>query len=192
MRPSGGVLAPGESVFATVFKFVEHPENNVKQKLNQKSKVKFKIISLKVKPGVEYVPELFDEQKDQVAVEQVLRVVFIDADRPSAGLSEVIAALGTDYFENILPDLIRHCSHQKASVRDGYLTLFKFLPRSLGAQFEKCLQLVLPAILNGLAHENESVRDAALGAGHVLVEHHATTSLPLLRPVVEDGIFNAN
>ncbi|KAG7588786.1 HEAT type 2 [Arabidopsis suecica] len=147
--------------------------------------------------SVEYVPELFDEQKDQVAVEQVLRVIFIDADRPSA----VIAALGTDYFENILPDLIRHCSHQKASVRDGYLTVFKFLPRSLGAQFEKYLQLVLPAILNGgpitfwqtcLAHENESVRDAALGAGHVLVEHHATTSLPLLRPVVEYGIFNAN
>jgi hypothetical protein len=26
----------------------------------------------------------FDEQKDQVAVEQVLRVIFIDADRPSA------------------------------------------------------------------------------------------------------------
>lgn len=30
-------------------------------------------------------------------------------------------------------------------------------------------------ILLGLADENESVRDAALGAGHVLVEHYATT-----------------
>jgi HEAT repeat protein len=62
----------------------------------------------------------------------------------------------------------------------------------LGAQFQKYLQLVLPAILDGLADENESVRDAALGAGHVLVEHHATTSLPLLLPAVEDGIFNDN
>ncbi|KAI3459061.1 hypothetical protein Pfo_015724 [Paulownia fortunei] len=108
------------------------------------------------------------------------------------GLSEVLAALGTDYFEDILPDIIRNCSHPKASVRDGYLTLFKYLPRSLGVQFQKYLQQVLPAILDGLADENESVRDAALSAGHVLVEHYATTSLPLLLPAVEDGIFNDN
>ncbi|KAI4350125.1 hypothetical protein L6164_010637 [Bauhinia variegata] len=108
------------------------------------------------------------------------------------GLSEVLAALGIGYFEHVLPDVIRNCSHQKASVRDGYLTLFKYLPRSLGVQFQNYLQQVLPAILDGLADENESVRDAALGAGHVLVEHYATTSLPLLLPAVEDGIFNDN
>ncbi|CAM8895066.1 unnamed protein product [Rhodiola kirilowii] len=102
----------------------------------------------------------------------------------------VVAALGTRYFELLLPDIIRNCSHQKASVRDGYLTLFKYFPRSLGVQFQKYLQLVLPAILDGLADENESVRDAALSAGRVLVEHYATTSLPLLLPAVEDGIFN--
>ncbi|KAJ6969323.1 hypothetical protein NC653_037094 [Populus alba x Populus x berolinensis] len=108
------------------------------------------------------------------------------------GLSEVLSALGTGYFEHVLPDIIRNCSHQKASMRDGYLTLFKYLPRSLGVQFQNYLQQVLPATLDGLADENESVRDAALGADHVLVEHYATTSLPLLLPAVEDGIFNDN
>ncbi|CAN1233879.1 Protein ILITYHIA [Linum perenne] len=108
------------------------------------------------------------------------------------GLSEVLAALGVEYFERALPDIVRNCSHQKASVRDGYLTLFKYLPRSLGVQFQNYLQQVLPAIIDGLADENESVREAALGAGHVLVEHYAITSLPLLLPAVEDGIFNDN
>ncbi|XP_059308205.1 protein ILITYHIA isoform X2 [Lycium ferocissimum] len=108
------------------------------------------------------------------------------------GLSEVLAALGMEYFENILPDVIRNCSHQKASVRDGHLALFRYLPRSLGVQFQNYLQQVLPAILDGLADENESVREAALSAGHVLVEHYATTSLPLLLPAVEEGIFNDN
>ncbi|XP_077254040.1 vesicle-associated protein 4-1-like [Tasmannia lanceolata] len=88
MRPPGGVLSPGESIIATVFKFVEQPENNEKQ-IDQKSKVKFKIVSLKVKGGIEYVPELFDEQKEQVAVEQILRVVFLDADRTSPAMEKL-------------------------------------------------------------------------------------------------------
>ncbi|CAN6457785.1 unnamed protein product [Victoria cruziana] len=88
MRPPGGMLSPGESIIATVFKFVEHPENNEKV-LDQKSKVKFKIVSLKVKGGMEYVPELFDEQKDQVSVEQILRVIFLDTERSSPHLEKL-------------------------------------------------------------------------------------------------------
>ncbi|OEL22068.1 eIF-2-alpha kinase activator GCN1 [Dichanthelium oligosanthes] len=110
----------------------------------------------------------------------------------SQGLSEVLAALGQEYFDHILPDIIRNCSHQKASVRDGHLTLFRYLPRSLGGVFQNYLQAVLPAILDGLADENESVRDAALSAGHVFVEHYAASSLPLLLPAIEDGIFSDN
>jgi hypothetical protein len=40
---------------------------------------------------------------------------------------QVLAALGQDYFDHILPDIIRNCSHQKASVRDGHLTLFRVI-----------------------------------------------------------------
>lgn len=88
MRPPGGILAPGESIIATVFKFVENPENNEKP-TEQKSKVKFKIMSLKLKEGTDYVPELFDEQKDQVTVERVLRVVFLDPERPTPALEKL-------------------------------------------------------------------------------------------------------
>ncbi|KAK9133744.1 hypothetical protein Scep_013272 [Stephania cephalantha] len=88
MRPPGGILAPGESIIATVFKFVEPPEGNEKP-FDQKSKVKFKIMSLKVKEGTDYVPELFDEQKDQVAVEQILQVVFMDVDHPSPAMEKL-------------------------------------------------------------------------------------------------------
>ncbi|XP_057796337.1 vesicle-associated protein 4-1 isoform X2 [Salvia miltiorrhiza] len=88
MRPPGAILAPGESIIATVFKFVEPPENNEKP-MDQKSTVKFKIMSLKVKGPTDYIPELFDEQKDEVAVEQILRVVFLDAERPSPALDKL-------------------------------------------------------------------------------------------------------
>lgn len=88
MRPPGGILAPGETFIATVFRFVEHPENNEKP-MDQKSKIKFKIMSLKLKGGTEYAPELFDEQKDQVTVERILRVVYVDPERPSAALEKL-------------------------------------------------------------------------------------------------------
>ncbi|KAK8575277.1 hypothetical protein V6N13_033483 [Hibiscus sabdariffa] len=88
MRPPGAILAPGESIIATVFKFVEQPENNEKP-MEQKSRVKFKIMSLKVKGPMDYVPELFDEQKDQVTIEQILRVVFLDPKRPCPALEKL-------------------------------------------------------------------------------------------------------
>ncbi|XP_073119958.1 vesicle-associated protein 4-1-like isoform X2 [Henckelia pumila] len=77
MRPPGGILAPGEILIATVFKFVEHPENNEKP-INQKSRVKFKMMSLK-----------FDEQRDQVTVERILRVVFLDPESPNPALEKL-------------------------------------------------------------------------------------------------------
>ncbi|KAL6992655.1 Vesicle-associated protein 4-2 [Sarracenia purpurea var. burkii] len=88
MRPPGAILAPGESLIATVFKFVEPPENNEKP-FDQKNKLKFKIMSLKVKGVMDYAPELFDEQKDQTVVEQILRVVFLDVERPTPALEKL-------------------------------------------------------------------------------------------------------
>ncbi|XP_065875168.1 vesicle-associated protein 4-2-like [Euphorbia lathyris] len=88
MRPPGGILAPGEGLIATVFKFVEPPENNEKP-LDQKSRVKFKIMSLKVKTEMKYIPEMFDEQKEQVAVEQILRVIFLDPESPNPALEKL-------------------------------------------------------------------------------------------------------
>ncbi|KAK1396230.1 Vesicle-associated protein 4-2 [Heracleum sosnowskyi] len=88
MRPPGGILAPGESLLATVFKFVEPPEKGEKI-LGRKSRVKFKIMSLKVEVEVDYIPELFEEQKDQVLVEQILQVVFLDAEGSSRELEKL-------------------------------------------------------------------------------------------------------
>ncbi|XP_022753963.1 vesicle-associated protein 4-1-like [Durio zibethinus] len=88
MRPPGGILAPGESIIATVFKFVERPENDEAQ-VDLKSKVKFKIMSLKVTAGVDFLPELFDEQRDQVAVERILQVVYLEVERPSPALEKL-------------------------------------------------------------------------------------------------------
>lgn len=85
MRPPNGILAPKESILATVMKFVEQPEHPNEKK----TKDKFRIVSLKVKEGAEFTSELFDEHKELVAVERVLQVVFLDPQRPCQDLDKL-------------------------------------------------------------------------------------------------------
>ncbi|KAF8112150.1 hypothetical protein N665_0066s0028 [Sinapis alba] len=92
MRPAGAILSPGEEIIATVFKFVEPPENGEKP-MEQKSGVKFKIMSLKMKVPTDYVPELFEEQKDHVSEEQVMRVVFLDPENPNPMMEKLKSQL---------------------------------------------------------------------------------------------------
>ncbi|CAH9093573.1 unnamed protein product [Cuscuta epithymum] len=87
MRPPGAVLAPGNSLIATVFKFIEPPVNN--EKRNQKSRVKFKITSIKVKGEQQYKPNLFEDLRNQSAKEQILQIVFLDPERPSPALKKL-------------------------------------------------------------------------------------------------------
>lgn len=97
MRTPGGILTPGETLVDPVVKFLEPPEKSRAQK---KSKELFRIVSVKVKQGTEFTPELFEESKDIVAVEQTLDVVYLNPESQSPeieklknGLAEAEAAL---------------------------------------------------------------------------------------------------
>ncbi|KIY91964.1 Translational activator GCN1 [Monoraphidium neglectum] len=77
---------------------------------------------------------------------------------------------------------------RNAFVREGHLTLFRYLPLTMEAAFMTHLGEVLPAILDGLSDESEGVRDAALAAARAFVEIYAKSCLPLLLPAVEAGL----
>lgn len=82
MRPPSGVLAPNATIIATVVKFLEQPEREHPR--GKKTKDKFKIVSLSVEPGVDFTPELFEDQRELVTVERILQVVFIDPQKASS------------------------------------------------------------------------------------------------------------
>lgn len=92
MRPPNGVISPGGSIVAIVVKFIELPkalEKDSEVPLKRKTRDKFKIVSLKIQEGVEFTPELFEEQKELVAVEQILQVVLLDPKQPSPQLQKL-------------------------------------------------------------------------------------------------------
>lgn len=108
------------------------------------------------------------------------------------GLAEVLAVQGDAAVEALLPRILEGARARSAAVREGHVTLFKYLPGCMPAAFRVHLARVLPVVLLGLADEAEGVRDAALSAARVAVDLYATSALELLLPAVEAGIMNAN
>jgi len=54
------------------------------------------------------------------------------------GLAEVLAVLGEEYLEGLLPDILAGCASRSAEAREGHLTLFKFLPLAIPDDFQVC------------------------------------------------------
>lgn len=103
-------------------------------------------------------------------------------------LSEVLAGLGTSRLEETLPTILQNVASSKPSVREGFMSLFIFLPVCFGNGFANYLSKIIPPILSGLADDVESIRDTSLRAGRLLVKNFATRSIDLLLPELERGL----
>ncbi|KAK3077739.1 hypothetical protein LTS18_009445, partial [Coniosporium uncinatum] len=103
-------------------------------------------------------------------------------------LSEVLAGLGTTRLEETLPTILQNISSSKATVREGFMTLFIFLPACFGQSFSNYLTKIIPPILSGLADDIESIRETALRAGRLIVKNFATRAIDLLLPELERGL----
>ncbi|PHH75425.1 hypothetical protein CDD80_2378 [Ophiocordyceps camponoti-rufipedis] len=103
-------------------------------------------------------------------------------------LSEVLAGLGTGRLEETLPTILQNVESPTPSVREGFMSLFIFLPVCFGNSFSNYLGRIVPPILAGLADEVESIRETALRAGRLLVKNFAMRAIDLLLPELERGL----
>lgn len=103
-------------------------------------------------------------------------------------LSEVLAGLGTTRLEETLPTILQNVDSSKPAVREGFMSLFIFLPVCFGNSFANYLGRIVPPILAGLADDVESIRDTALRAGRLLVKNFAVRAVDLLLPELERGL----
>ncbi|KAF4549025.1 eIF-2-alpha kinase activator GCN1-like protein [Elsinoe fawcettii] len=103
-------------------------------------------------------------------------------------LSEVLAGLGTSRLEETLPTILQNVSSSRPSIREGFMSLFIFLPATFGNSFANYLSKIIPPILAGLADEVESIRETSLRAGRLLVKNFATRAIDLLLPELERGL----
>ncbi|KAL2265030.1 hypothetical protein VTJ83DRAFT_7540 [Remersonia thermophila] len=107
-------------------------------------------------------------------------------------LSEVLAGLGTARLEETLPTILQNVESPKPSVREGFMSLFIFLPVCFGNSFANYLGKIIPPILAGLADDVEAIRETALRAGRLLVKNFAVRAVDLLLPELERGMADDN
>ena len=103
-------------------------------------------------------------------------------------LSEVLAGLGVGRLEETLPSILQNVSSAKATVREGFMSLFIFLPACFGNSFANHLGRIIPPILSGLADEIDTIREISLRAGRLLVKNFASKSIDLLLPELQRGL----
>jgi hypothetical protein len=103
-------------------------------------------------------------------------------------LSEVLAGLGTVRLEETLPTILQNVASTRATVREGFMTLFIFLPACFGNSFANYLAQIIPSILSGLADDVEAIRETALRAGRLLVKNFASKAIDLLLPELQRGL----
>ncbi|KAF7131418.1 hypothetical protein CNMCM5793_004589 [Aspergillus hiratsukae] len=103
-------------------------------------------------------------------------------------LSEVLAGLGTTRLEETLPTILQNVASSKPAVREGFMTLFIFLPACFGNSFSQYLSKIIPPILAGLADDVDSIRETSLKAGRLLVKNFSSKAIDLLLPELERGL----
>ncbi|KAG5356255.1 eIF-2-alpha kinase activator GCN1 [Yarrowia sp. B02] len=108
------------------------------------------------------------------------------------GLSEVVCGLGLRKLEDILPQIIKSCASPKNHIRAAFMPLMIFLPATFGNSLTPYLSQIIPVILSGLADDVDSVRDASLKAGRLLVSNFSSKSVDLLLPELLTGMSDSN
>ncbi|KAM4808080.1 stalled ribosome sensor GCN1 [Rhinophrynus dorsalis] len=116
----------------------------------------------------------------------------VDRSGAAQGLSEVMAGLGVEKLEKLMPEIVATASKMDIAphVRDGYIMMFIYLPITFGDKFTPYVGPIIPCILKALADENEFVRDTALRAGQRIITMYAETAIALLLPQLEQGLFD--
>jgi HEAT repeat protein len=113
----------------------------------------------------------------------------VEKNGAAQALSEVLAVLGDNHLAELMPEIIHGCS-QNVSIKEGYLTMFKYLPFAMETAFQPYLQDILPTIIAALSSDVEGVRDAAFNAAKAIIEVYGASSAALLLPVIEKGILD--
>lgn len=114
----------------------------------------------------------------------------VDRQGAAQGLSEVLSGLGMERLEGLLPDIISNSTSSRSYVREGFMSLLIYLPATFGTRFQPHLPKIITPILTGLADDEQTVQDAAMRAGRMIIVNYSNRAIDLLLPELETTLFD--
>ena len=70
-------------------------------------------------------------------------------------------SFGDQYIDNYLVRIIQKIQEGDSIIKEGYLSIFVFLPGCLEEKFERYFELIFPLIIEAFSDENQNVRGVA-------------------------------
>ena len=106
--------------------------------------------------------------------------------------AEIIISFGENYLDKALTRLISKIQEGNHIVKEGYLSIFVFLPGCLGDRFEKYFELIFPLIIEAFSDDNENVRNVSNKIFEICIKLYAKKNTnELIEPLLK-RLFDPN
>ena len=108
------------------------------------------------------------------------------------GYAEILVSFEESYIDRHLMRIINKIQEGDHIIKEGYLSVFVFLPGCLGDKFEKYFELIFPLIIEAFSDEHENVRNVSNKIFEICIKIFARkNTTQLVEPLLE-RLFSEN
>ena len=108
------------------------------------------------------------------------------------GYAEILVSFEEAYIDKYLMRLINKIQDGNHIIKEGYLSVFVFMPGCLGDKFEKYFELIFPLIIECFSDEHENVRNVSNKIFEICIKIFARKNTTQLVEPLLDRLFSEN
>lgn len=106
--------------------------------------------------------------------------------------AEILVAMGDSFIDHTLPNIISKVQENDYITKEGYLSIFVFLPGCMGEKFEKYFDLIFPLIIEGFSDDHENVRNVSNKIFEICIRLYAKRNTKQLIEPLLTRLFDPN